>query len=150
MGNFGMSEFIEQRIIDAVRGLLLGRVNELLKELQFYIPVIEFGKTSDWGSVDPVVSLSGCEQSEKERLIKIEAYSLTITFNVPEFDDSQLFCYAYATAFGMALAENPTLGGVASRAILSGKKYIQPKKAHCGEEWGLVISLRISVEEMRK
>ena len=145
-----MSEFIEQQIIDAVRGLLLGRVNEILKELQFYIPVIEFKDCSDWSSVVPVVSLSGCEQSEKERLIKIEAYSLSITFNVPEFDESQLFCYAYASAFGIALAENPTLGGVVSKAVISGKKYNQPKKLHCGEDWGLTLSLRITVEEMRK
>jgi len=145
-----MSEFIEQKIISAVQGLLIGRVNELLKELQFYIPIIEFKDSSDWSSVDPTVLLLGCEQTEKERLIKIDAYSLTITFNVPEFDDSQLFCYAYATAFGMALSENPTLGGVVSRAVISGKKYIQPKKAHCGEDWGLTISLRITVEELRK
>ena len=145
-----MKDFIEQRIIGAVRGLLLGRVNELLREMQFYIPIVEFKGISDWSSVDPAVSLSGCELSEKERLIKIDVYSLTVTFNVPEFDDSQLFCYAYASAFGMALEENPTLGGVVSRAVVSGKKYIQPKKLHCGDDWGLTISLRITVEKMRK
>jgi len=145
-----MSVFIEQQIIDAVRGLLLGRVNELLRELQFYIPVIEFGKSSDWSSVDPLVSLSGCEQSEKERLIKVDAYSLTITFNIPEFDDSQLYCYAYTAAVCKAFEENPTLGGVVSRAVVSSKKYTQPKKLHCGEDWGVVISLRITVEELRK
>ena len=150
MGDCCMNEFIEQRIIGAVRGLLIGRVNELLRELQFYIPVIEFKGNSDWSSVDPLISLSGCEQTEKERLIKIEAYSLTVTFNVPEFDDSQLFCYAYASAFGKAIEENPTLGGVVSRAVVSGKKYIQPKKLHCGDDWGLIISLRITVEELRK
>jgi len=146
-----MKDFIEQRIIGAVRGLLLGRVNELLREMQFYIPIVEFKGISDWSSVDPAVSLSGCEQSEKERLIKIEAYSImSITFNVPEFDDSQLFCYAYASAVCTALEENPTLGGVVSRAAVSGKKYIQPKKLHCGEDWGLTLSLRITVEELRK
>ena len=145
-----MNEFIEQRIIGAVQGLLIGRVNELLRELQFYIPVIEFKGSSDWSSVDPAVVLSGCEQSEKERLIKIEAYSMSITFNVPEFDDSQLFCYAYASAVCTALEENPTLGGVVSRAVISGRKYIQPKKLHCGDDWGIVLTLRVTVEEMKK
>ena len=145
-----MSEFIEQRIIGAVRGLLIGRVNGLLREFQFYIPVVEFKGSSDWSSVDPVILLSGCEQSEKERLIKIDAYSLSITFNVPEFDDSQLFCYAYAAAVCKVFEENPTLGGVVSRAVISSKKYIQPKKLHCGDDWGVVVSLRVTVEEMKK
>jgi len=37
------SDFIEQRIIEAVRFLLAGRVNEILRESEFTIPVIEFG-----------------------------------------------------------------------------------------------------------
>ena len=145
-----MCDFIEKRIITAVRRLLVGRVNELLRELQFYIPLVEFKDCSDWEAVVPVVALASCEQSEKERVIRVEAYSLSITFNVPEFDDSQLYCYAYSAAICKALEENLTLGGVVSRAVVSGKKYVQPKKLHCGEDWGIVISLRITVEQMKK
>ncbi len=37
-----MKDFIEQRIIEAVRGLLTGRVNEILGKWEFLIPVVEF------------------------------------------------------------------------------------------------------------
>jgi hypothetical protein len=49
----------------------------------------------------------------------------------------------------MALKENPTLGGVVDRAGVTGKKYTPPKKPHCGEGWGITITLRVMVEEIK-
>jgi hypothetical protein len=79
-------------------------------------------------------------------LLFIDAYSLSISFNIPETADAELFCYAYAAAICKALYLNPTLGGVADSVLVTGKKYIQPKTANCGQEWQVVISLRITIE----
>jgi hypothetical protein len=45
-----------------------------------------------------------------------------------------------------ALRENPTLGGTASRAELTGKKYAPPKQSGTGEGWELVLTMRITIE----
>ena len=142
------ADFIEQRIIEAVRGLLSGQVNEIFSNWEFVAPVIEFSNIGNLYAVAPVVSLSGCERTEKERIIRQDAYSASITFTLQEHEDGELFCYAYSTAFEKALDEDVTLGGIADRAVITGKKYIQPKKANCGEGWGLVLSVRVTVEGM--
>jgi len=147
-----MSEmvFIEQKIIDAVRKLLTGKVNEKLNNWNFFFPLIEFSGYGGASAVVPVITLSSCEQSEKERIIRQDAYSLTISFSVPETADSELSCYAYANAFGIVLGEDVTLGGVVDRAVITNKKYVSPKKPNCGMEWELVITLRVTVEGMSK
>ena len=143
-----MKDFVETRIISAVKELLTGRVNEILGEAQFAIPLVENGWYEGGTAVCPMITLATCERTEKERIIRLDTYTLTISFNLPEMPESELFCYAYSAAFGKAVFENPTLGGVVDRAVIVGKKYIPPKKAHCGEGWGLVLTLRITVEEM--
>jgi len=143
-----MNDFIELQIVSVVRGLLSGKVNELLGDLQFSIPLVEFGNYEGGDVVVPVIRLASCERSEKERIIRVDAYSLTITFNVPENEDSELFCYAYGSAVCKVLELNPTLGGIADRVAVSGKKYVEPKKKGCGEGWQLVITLRVTVETM--
>ena len=147
-----MSEivFIEQKIINAVRKLLTGKVNEKLNNWNFFFPLIEFSGYGGASAVVPVITLSSCEQSEKERIIRQDAYTLTITFSVPETADSELSCYAYANAFSIVLGEDVTLGGVVDRAVITTKKYVPPKKPNCGMEWELVISLRVTVEGMNK
>ena len=140
--------FIEQQIIEAIRGLLAGRVNEILRDWEYLIPIIEFGAIGCGYATSPVISISSCERTEKERIIKLDAYSVSITFTLQEHPDGELYCYGYATAFTKALGENPTLGGIADRAVVTGKKYVQPKKPNCGEGWGMVITLRVTVEGM--
>ena len=138
--------YIEETIIKAVKRLLSERVNEILKEAEFSLPIIEFGSCGCGYAVAPVIALSSCERTEKERIIRLDAYSLTITFSLPEIPEGELHCYAYSGAVGRAFHDDPTLGGVADRAIIAGKKYVQPKIPLCGEGWELVITLRITVE----
>jgi hypothetical protein len=133
--------YIEESIILAVKRLLLGQVNTILSEAQFTIPLIEFG---EYG-VSPIITFLTCERSEKERVLRIDAYSLNITFELPETRESELHLYAYSAAVGRALFDNPTLGGVVDRAVLTGKKYIHPKKLNYGECWGLTIILKVTV-----
>jgi hypothetical protein len=141
-----MGLFIEEIIVNSIKRVLLGRVNELLGETEYPIPPIEFGTYRGGFAVVPAVALSTCERSEKERIIRLDAYTLTITFAVPEHPEGEQNCYAYAASVAMALNENPTLGGAASRAVLTGKKYAPPKHPGTGEGWEVVLTLRITVE----
>ncbi|MDR0583575.1 MAG: hypothetical protein LBG57_04410 [Treponema sp.] len=141
------SLFIEEIIINSLKSLLTGRVNELLGETEYSIPPVEFGRSLAGGAaVTPVLRLSICERSEKERIIRLDAYTLTITFTIPEWPGGERNCYAYAASVATALKENPTLGGVTGRAVLTGKKYAPPKCAGTGADWTVVLSLRITVE----
>ena len=140
--------FIEQQIIEAVRGLLTGRVNEILGRWQFFVPLFEISDYQGRTAVVPAITLSGCERTEKERIIRLDAYSMTIAFTLQETPESELYCYAYASAVCKALGENPTLGGIVDRAAVTGKKYAPPKKAYGGNEWEVAITLRVTVEAM--
>jgi hypothetical protein len=144
-----MKDFIEQQIINAVKKLLNERVNELLGEMQFAIPLIEFGNYKG-NTVVPVITLATCERTEKERIILHDAYSLSITINVPETLESETYCYAYCAAVCKALHENPTLDGAADRAVIFSKKYSPPKIPDCGQWREVVLTLRITVEEMKQ
>jgi hypothetical protein len=141
-----MKEFIEQRIIEAVKQLLTTQVNAILDKAQFAIPAIEFGQYEGGSVVAPVIALATCERTEKERIIKHDAYSLTITFSLNDTKESELHIYAYSSTVSRAIYDNPTLSGIVDRATVTGKKYLSPKKPQCGEGWGLVVSVRIIVE----
>ena len=145
-----MNEFIEQKIIGAVQGLLTGQVNKILGELEFPIPQIELGNYGKGYAVAPRISLMSCERTEKERIILLDSYTMTITFDLPEVRDSELFCYAYGGALGRAVHENPTMGGVVDRVEITGKKYVPPKMLNCGEGWSLIVSLHLTVEGLNK
>jgi hypothetical protein len=138
--------FIEEIIINSLKSLLAGRVNEILGETEYPIPFIEFGTPRDGSTVVPVVTLSTCERSEKERIVRLDAYTLTITFTVPEYPAGERNCYAYAASVATALGEDPTLGGAVDRAELAGKKYAPPKYAGTGADRGVTLALRLIVE----
>ena len=146
MSNEHEEDFVEVKILGAVRKLLVVRVNEILGDLEFPMPAIEFGEFAGVTAVSPAISLSNCERSEKERIIRLDAYFLAITFSLPETPESELHCYAYASAICMALEEDSTLGGIVDRTVISGKKYVPPKKPNCGVGWEMVLTLRITVE----
>jgi hypothetical protein len=138
--------FIEEILLNSVKKLLSGRVNELLGETEYPIPPIELGTYRGGSVISPVITLSTCERSEKERIIRLDAYTLTIAFTVPEHPAGERNCYAYAAAIGRALSEDPALGGAASRAVLTGKKYTPPKQSGAGGDWGVTLALRITTE----
>ena len=137
---------IEMRIIEAVRKLLTEKVNEILGNSQYSIPVIEFGGNDGGHTVVPVISLCGCERTEKERIVRLDTYLMTITFSFKEQAESELHLYAYSGAVSRVFYDDPTLGGVADRAVIIGKKYVCPKKPNCGEGYELVVSLRVVME----
>jgi hypothetical protein len=134
--------FVEERILNGVKALLAGRVNELLGGADFNIPPVEFGTYR--GAAVPVISLSTCERSEKERIVLLDAYSLTITFSAAVRPDGERYCYGYAWAVVKALGENPSLDGAVNRAVPAGKKYIPPEQT--GGAWAVRLSVRVTVE----
>jgi hypothetical protein len=142
-----MGLYIEETLLDAVKGLLVGRVNELLREEAFMIPPIEFTHREYGGyyATTPELAVCSCERSEKDRIVQLDAYTLTITFSEPE-EYGERNCYTYAGAVERALREDPTLGGAADRAALARKEYRRPKHWGSGEEWGLTLTLRVTVE----
>ena len=141
-----MKDFVEIRIIAAIRKLLTGRVDELLRDYEFDISLIEFGNFGYGYGMIPVIALSLCECSEKERIIRLDAYTVSITFLLPETFESETQCYAYCAAVCRAIKEKPTLGGVVDRVTVTGEKYTPPKKQGCGDGWGVVLTLRVTVE----
>ena len=144
-----MKVLIEQQIIKAVRKLLTGQVNDFLGDSQFSIPVIEFGVNGSGYTIAPAISLIGCEGTEKERIVKQDTYLMTITFSFQEQTESELHLYAYSGAVSRVFCDNPTLGGIADRTVITGKKYLTPKKQNCGESYALIVSLRVTVEGLK-
>jgi hypothetical protein len=138
--------YVEEAIIGAVKRLLAGRINEILAEEELSVPSVEF--SGGYGSVCPHIVLSTCERTEKERIIRLDAYTLTISFIIPEEPCGERYCYTYAAAVEKALTEKPSLDGTASRAVLTGKKYIPPKKPLCGADWEVILTVRVVTEGM--
>jgi hypothetical protein len=139
--------YIEETLLNSVKNLLSGRVNELLGETEFAVPLIELGRSSSGAYiVTPVLGLTACERTEKERVVRVDVYSLTVTFAIPESTDSERNGYAYAGAVAAALKEDPTLGGVVDRAELTGKKYVPPKHSGTGGDWEVILTFRVTVE----
>jgi hypothetical protein len=58
----------EENIINSVKKLLSGRVNELLGEMEYPIQPIEFGTYRGGFAVVPVITLSTYERSLRGRL----------------------------------------------------------------------------------
>jgi hypothetical protein len=138
--------FTEEAITGAVKKLLTGRVNELLEKLQFNILLIELSNYSGDTVIQPAIVLSTCERSEKERLVLLDSYTLTITFSLVNDDDCDLFRYAYADTVNKAITEDVTLGGIAERTVLTGKKYGDPKKSVYGEKAEVILAYRVTVD----
>jgi hypothetical protein len=140
--------FIEEAILSAIKGLLARRVNELLMDYEFQCPVIEFGNYQNEKTVTPEITISICEKTEKERIIRLDAYTVTIGFTFADQRDTPVYAYAFNGVINKALAENQTLDGIADFAVITSQKITPPKKPHCGEDWRLDIALRVTVEGM--
>jgi hypothetical protein len=123
--------------VDGVKELLTGRVNAILADSEDVIPAIEFG-----GGMTPEIELVQGEREEKDRIIGVEVYSLTVSFPVRE----GRFGYAYAAAVHKALKTDHTLGGAVDWVVVARKKYVPPKQPCCGDLWELVLTLRVTVE----
>jgi hypothetical protein len=139
--------YIEENMVWGVKNLLLGRVNEVLGEAEFFVPPVEFSRYRGRDVAVPAIGLAAGERTEKERMVRAEVYSLTIDFAVAEHPEGERRCYAYAAAVGVAVGEDPTLGGAVDRAELTGKRYSPPKQP--GGEWGVSLTARVTIERVK-
>jgi hypothetical protein len=139
--------FIEEIIINSLKSLLAGRVNELLGEAEFLIPPIEFTHKLNGGyySITPELAIATCERNEKDRVVLLDAYKVTITFTCPE-QNGERNGYAYAGAVDRALREDSTLGGTADYALLVKKEYKAPKRPGTGEGWEVELKIHVLVD----
>jgi hypothetical protein len=138
---------MEEIILNSVKSLLSGRVNELLGEAEFLIPPVEFTHKPNGGyyAITPELGIATCERSEKDRIVLLDAYKVTIVFTCPE-QNGERNGYAYAASVDRSLRENPTLGGLVDYALLVKKEYKAPKRPGTGEPWEAVLTLRITTE----
>jgi hypothetical protein len=133
----------EEMLLEMTAALLGGAVNFYLNELDETVPLFEIDvrhKLGGYGVV-PDIDISECELSDKERVIKLQAYTLKISFCVKGSENKRLL-YIYAYAIEQAINDDPTFGSVADRVTLTHKKYFQKDTG----TWDVVITLRATVE----
>jgi hypothetical protein len=130
---------VEERIIGAVWGLLLGGVNEVLAEIDDFVPPVERpGAGLAARPARCAVEIAAVERTEKERIVRLDACRVKIMITAFESD-----CYRYAYALEKAIDRDFTLGGVVENVLFEKKVYTQ--KTHLVEaEFGL----RITVEQL--
>jgi hypothetical protein len=121
-----------------------------LAELEMKAPLVEFGAKLAPGylgreSVTPFLKLETEEKSEKDRVIRLDVYVLTVTFYSPE-REGELLSYAFGAAIEKALEDDPALGGAVDRAVLMSKSYKEAAHRGSGEDWEAVFKIRVSVE----
>lgn len=141
-----MKNVIEIQILEAVKKLVSGRVNEIINDWQENLPVIEFGNYQSANVITPVIALVSCEKTEKDRIIRLDCYTLTISFSITDTDDNECNCYVMVAAIIRAFCEDPTLGGAVNRIEIIGAKYMHPKKQGYGESCDVSINVKITVE----
>jgi hypothetical protein len=95
--------FIEEEIEGCFLWLLDEPVNCFLQKMELNAPPLDVCDKPGRGAVYPDVFLSECERTEKEQIIRIDAYSVSITFPVPDSEEADVYCFAYAAAFEKAL-----------------------------------------------
>ena len=132
---------IEEKIEGAVWVLLLDGVNDFLGSIDDDVPLVErnTGGFAARRSPRAVVEFAAAERTEKERIVRLDAYTVKVLFDAPES-----FCYRYAYALDKAVEANSTLGGLAERVLFEKRTY--KKTPNGGFE--AVFTLRITVEGM--
>jgi hypothetical protein len=133
----------EEMLLEMTEELLSGAVNFYLNELDETVPQLEIVKNRSLGGygVKPDIDISECELSEKERIIKLQAYTVNISFCLKGSENKRLL-YIYAYAIEKAINDDPTFGSVADRVTLSHKKYSQKT----ADVWEIVITVRATME----
>jgi hypothetical protein len=136
----------EEMLLEMTAELLGGAVNFYLNELDEAVPQFEIDvrhKLGGYGVV-PDIDISECELSDKERVIKLQAYTLKISFCVKGSENKRLL-YVYAYAIEQAINDDVTFGGVADRVMLTHKKFNQVN----ADTWEIVLSVRATIETIR-
>jgi hypothetical protein len=142
MGDLDYMKTNEETLLEMTAELLTGAVNYYLSEFDVAVPQFETDSPRRLGAfgVRPEIEIAECELSDKERIIKLEAYTLKTSFQVKGLDNKN-HIYYYALAIQKAIDDDVTFGGVADRVTLTRKKYTQRDGM-----WDVVLTLRATLE----
>jgi len=142
---------MEVKIRGAVRALLVDDVNGLLDGLGFHVPSLELGDSGGREAVVPLVSLAASERTEKERIVRVNAYSVEIQIPVDDLRewDGETLAYCYGAAIERAVGVDNSLGGIVDRAVITKMEYVRPKRRYCGDHWIVAARLRVTVEGLK-
>jgi hypothetical protein len=126
---------IEEKSVDAVWDVLTRRVNFYLGEMDAVVPFLERDSAGKYGrfGVRPVVGLLDCESSEKERVLMVDAYTVSVDIKAPVRD-----CWFYTHALRCALREDLTLNGIAAEVKFKRTTYKD----------GVCFGLKVIVEQL--
>ncbi|MDR0908723.1 MAG: hypothetical protein LBM77_03055 [Spirochaetaceae bacterium] len=127
---------MRHRVVPAVNDLLDDEGGQTQGGRTPPLPLLDFEACFGSGTVRPEVTVVSCERNKKERIVQVDAYLVEIVIETTD----EAAGFRYAAAFDEALASNSTMGGVADRAVIVGKKY---------SPVDVVITLRVTVEAVR-
>jgi hypothetical protein len=136
----------EEVLIEMTEEPLTGAVNFYLGEFEVDSPLFEVDCSRRLGSfgVWPDIEVCECELSDKERIIKVVAYTLKIALQIHHLSEKK-HLYFYTHALDLAINDDPTFGGVADRVSIVYKKY---KQLDTGA-WEIVIMVRVIMEVLQ-
>ena len=136
---------VEIELLERLEILFLGRVNELLYDEEARLAPFRDFSGVGLASHDKIragLNIDECEQTEKERLLKMCAWTITIDFKVR--DDGERKRFYYGTALEQALFEDRTLGGLAASISL-----IKTKYSRLGiDSYEIIMTLRASAQQL--
>ena len=138
--------FIEEAMIEAVKGLLLAGVNDLLGTLDEPVPMVNFNKNSTNDVLMPIISASPCEKTKKERLAHLEAYNVHITIPIRNSRDGFFYSWTYFCALSKVFTDNRTLGDIVDCTEITEGRIRPPVKKYNRDKWEVNYTLRATVD----
>ena len=138
--------FIEEAMIEAVKGLLLVGVNELLGTLDEPVSMVNFNKNSPNDVLMPIISASPCEQTKKERLAHLEEYNVHITIPIRDSRDGFFYSWTYFCVLSKVFTDNRTLGGIVVCTEITERRIRPPVKKYNRDKWEVIYTLRATVD----
>ncbi|GHU40836.1 hypothetical protein FACS1894190_08210 [Spirochaetia bacterium] len=135
---------IEEQLIEMINEILTSTVNFYLSEMEEFVPLVELSSSGKLGSygVCPQIELSEAARTDKDRIVRTDAYTMTITF-VMNSQNNKRDVYCYAAALESAINDDPTFGGVADRVAFVNRKY--KGMAESSGECQAVFTLRVTI-----
>jgi hypothetical protein len=132
---------IEEKILGGVWELLLTGVNGVLAGIDDDVPSV--GHPSAARPAVCAVELEAAERSEKERIARLDVYSVKVTFYGSVAD-----CYRYAYALDEAVEADCTLGALAESVCFEKKVYKKTSGGIRADGCEAVFTLKIIIEAL--
>jgi hypothetical protein len=136
----------DRKILNAVRKLLLKRVNKMLGKSEIKVPLIDFSDCQNENNAVPNIALFSERNADNKVFLK-SVYELVLNFTFPENDDCDYICYLYSKYIKQAIDEDDTLGGKVIKASLKETSTRWPEKKKKGNVCYFRAELHLRVRE---